>query len=288
NQAECCEGETAETSKAATVVVAAVPDKAVGGADRPQRDRCPGCGSEAAAARCARCGGSVCVGCARRDHCPLCAFDVVREVLAGRRVAEGPGDAKLTHLLLNASASDIRIDAHGIEWRHADAPRPDRGIRGAEPVVVGHLMDRAGLARITEPIVVAIHSAPVWLFDDRARAKDEHAWGWSTQQPPAGTSSKKLTPPDRCAWFIPSPDALQILLRAQPELPPLPQAIPAEGPFAAVPLSPWAPAPSRFRDEDPPLRCPHCQELATHYRDLGERLVCPACGRSFAVGHSDR
>jgi len=250
---------------------------------KPKRDPCPGCGSEAASARCARCRAAVCAGCNRRASCPLCAFEVVQEVLAGRRVPAEPGDAKLTHHFLEPPASDIRIDVRGIEQRRRDAPRPARYFRDAGPVAVGHLMDRAGLTRITEPTVAAIRSAPIWIVTAEA-LRDQEGWGWSTVAPPAGWPSEKRTPPDHCGWFIPGPDALQILLRAQLELPPAPRPIPTEGPFAAVPLPPWSAAEqARYRDEDPPRRCPHCQQSATRFRVVGDVLICAACGRSFAV-----
>lgn len=250
---------------------------------KQNRELCPGCASEAESIRCARCRATVCVWCSRQAFCPLCAFDVVQEVLVGKRVPAGPGDAKLTHLFLDFPASDIRIDARGIERRRLRASQPDRYYRDSGPIAVGHLMDRAGLTRVTEPIVATIRSAPIWLVQDPAGRGPMKGSAWSTEAPPTGWSSIKQTPSDHCGWFIPGPDALHILLRAQPELPPAPQPIPTGGPFAAVPLPPWSPEPPRFRDENPPRPCPHCQQSATRFREIGDSLICLTCSRSFPL-----
>lgn len=247
----------------------------------PKREPCPGCGSDATATCCVRCSATICILCYRQIYCPLCAFDVTQEVLAGKRVPARPGDAKLTYLLLDCPTSDIQIDAGKFERRRAQIPPPEAYSRGVGPIVVGHLMDRAGLTRITEPVVAAIPSAPLWIVKNDTLPSGE-GWRWSTEAPPIGWFSEKMTPPDLCGWFIPGPHVLQILLRAQPTLPEAPQPIPTKGPFAVEPL-PRSPVPTRFRNEDPPRRCPHCQRSASRFRDLGGTLICLACHRSFVM-----
>ena len=255
-----------------------------------ERARCPSCQGEGEAVRCSRCHAPVCTWCSRPTHCLRCAFAVVREVIAGRRIPAGPGDAKVTHLLLDSSDTDIRIDANGIERRCRGGARVDRYVRNAGPAIVGHLMDRAGLTRLTEPAVAAMCSAPIRIIQNEAiQGAGEVAW--STEIPPTGWSTfAVMTPPDYCAWFIPGPNEIQIFLREQSELPPAPQAIPSDGPFAAVPLPPWSPAEWKYRDDEPPRRCPHCERVETRYRVISintlvwiTTLVCLGCGRSFEV-----
>lgn len=210
------------------------------------------------------------------------AFDLLLDVLRGKRVPPGPADAKLTYLLLSYPASDIHIDARRIVRRRAEMVRPklcawDRYGLDSAPVAVGHLLDRAGLSCITEPVVVALSSAPIWaLQKDGPPSTMEYAW--SVEPPPAGWSTVQVVhPPSHCAWFNPGPTALDILLRAQPELPSAPRPIPTEGPFAPPrPLHE-----PHYLDAEPPRQCPHCQQFATRFRDTGDRLVCLACGLSF-------
>jgi hypothetical protein len=250
----------------------------------PERARCPTCRGEGEAARCGRCEAPICAWCTRPTHCPRCAFAVVREVLGGRRVSAGPGDAKVTHLLLGSSDADIRIHADGFERRCRRGARVDRYIPSTGPAVVGHLMDRAGLLRITEPTVTTMRSAPIRVLRNEA-IQGPGGLAWSAEGPPAGWSTlHEMTPPDYCAWFIPGPDEIRILLREQRELRPAPQMIPPDGPLAAIPLPPWSRAEWEYRDDDPPRRCPHCERVAARYRVLAiDTLVCLGCGRSFEV-----
>jgi hypothetical protein len=55
----------------------------------------------------------------------------------------------------------------------------------------------------------------------------------------------------------------------------------ATGPFA-LPEA-WSPPAPRYRDEPAPRACPHCRATSTRFRDLGDRLVCLACGCSFSA-----
>jgi rubredoxin len=128
------------------------------------------------------------------------------------------------------------------------------------PFVVGELLDRARIARLEAPTVATLHGAPVPRF------------------------GALKTFGDLCAWFLPEPDALRVFVRERAELPPAPQAIPAEGPFALPPPVPPYVTPERmYREEPSPRACPHCGKTATRFRDLGDRLVCPSCGASFAA-----
>lgn len=250
----------------------------------PERASCPTCDREGELARCGRCGAFACTACVRATHCPRCAFEVVQEVVAGRRISADPGDAKVTYLLLSSSDAAIRIGADGIALRGRTSNYVGRFHGSSAPAVMGHLMDRAGLARITEPVVAAMRSAPIWIIE-RKTSLGQMESGWATEPPPAGWSANStMVPPDCCAWFLPGPDEIQILLRQQPELPPSPQAIPREGPFAAVPIPTWSSAQWQFRDEEPPRRCPHCQRVAARYRVIANGfLVCLGCGRSFEM-----
>ena len=231
-----------------------------GAAERTETPLCEECTQHPVSTTCGRCGAPVCEGCRLPEYCRRCTFDVVREVLAGRRGPVGIGEAKVLCAILGHHNSDVRIDAVTIERRSAARYSPDRFFGFLAPFMVGHLLDRAGIARLDAPTVAALRAGPVPHFGSVADSVDF------------------------CAWFIPAPDSLQILLRVRSELPPAPQPIPDDGYFALPPpIPPYAAPPPTFREEASPRACPHCGKPATRFRDLGARLVCPACGRSFTA-----
>lgn len=220
---------------------------------------CAGCTRHPEVTTCGRCGRRVCLVCRLPEYCHLCAFELVGEVLSGRRGPVGAGEAKVLRALMDGHNSDVRIDAITIERRSGAQISPDRHFGFLAPFTVGHLLDRAGITRLDGPTVAGIPKGPI---------------------PHLGTFAETR---DLCVWFLPEPNELRILLRVRSELPPVPQPIPPDGPFALPPPVPSFVAPKRFREEATPRACPCCGKEGTRFRDLGDRLVCPACGRSFAV-----
>lgn len=231
-----------------------------GSTSAEQRGPCVACGERPNIGACARCGALVCEPCRAPEHCGGCAFDVTREVLAGRRVASRRWHAKSVRALLGCGDSDINLDARGFERRRTNTRWPDRYQPVLAPFAVGELLDRSKLTRLEGPTVAALRKAPI----------------------PGFASVPEVV--DLCAWFVPEADALRVLLRQRVDLPAAPQPIPLDGPFTSPdPLLPWSPPAPAYLEEVAPRACPHCGTGSTRFRDLGNALVCLACGRSFAT-----
>jgi hypothetical protein len=224
----------------------------------PDRNVCVACGKWPNIGACGRCSALVCDQCHAPDHCARCSFEVVQEVLTGRRVpGPSPAEAKMLRILL--SEGDIKIDVGRIELLWAGRRRPFHYFAVLAPFVVGDLLDRAKLACLEGPTVAALPKTPLPRFEPTPKVVD------------------------LCVWFLPDDEALRILFRRRAELPVAPLPVPINGPFMLPePLPPWSPSPPAFREEVPPRKCPHCQQSARRFRDLGEALVCLTCGRSFA------
>jgi hypothetical protein len=179
------------------------------------------------------------------------AWDRLLEVLHG--AYRPPLDERSLKVLklITAAACDVRIRPGCFEMWPLRGGRHQYLSELAAPVI-HHLLRRLGLSRAENPYVGVIVRV--------------------------GLGAKFGKPCPRAVWLVPHSDELQLFLRDPPARGPrVAIVIPSTGPWA-LPKACGHPEPhwvSAIR------ACPHCKATPPHFREIGNALVCPGCGRSF-------
>lgn len=181
-------------------------------------------------------------------------FELVKEVLAGRRVIPLNGGAsKVLYFMLHSDQGcDVTIDAHGFLIRYGWNPSKHPYYTKLAPSVVSQLMTWAGLETATDFLAFLLPAHDVPALDWPV------AWAFGSRR----------------VWFLPHPDGFNIFVR---------KAEPNDGSLADN-LDPL-PAPIRTRrivaKFTAAVVCEHCSHASLQFRSLGDALVCGNCGRSF-------
>ena len=187
------------------------------------------------------------------------AFEVLREVLAGRRrIDPDVGTSKMLDLLTSSDTdAEITRGVFQVWYQHGRSKSRSTYFRRIGPRLVSTLMVRAGLTVLDRPTLVRF---PAGSLDAVGRSR------------PCSTA----------VWMFPEPGKVTIKTRAvkgnwtEVSVEPAPVG----GPLEPEDLETWHGSEETFAPSRP---CPRCGATSASYRDYGTFCVCMACGRSFSV-----
>jgi hypothetical protein len=179
------------------------------------------------------------------------AFLQVKQVLASpTRLPMTGGTSKMLHFMLESpEGCDALVSSDIFQIRFGWNPARHRYILGVASSCVSQLLTWAGVSSVHGEVQALLPAAHV-------PARSFVPWSFSARQ----------------LWLREDPSQVVFAIRAGEVSP---EGLPWPAPIEEMASTP------RWRQIDPPVPCPHCQQFVEHARDVGDALICPHCARSF-------